>query len=88
MSIKKYANNKKAVMDSQHFRGAKLSALQDAQELVAEAVKNDTESYAQKLGITQIDSVKDVNDRALRNIGMVMDCLKTGKKLSAEEMRQ
>lgn len=88
MSIKKYANNKTAVMDSQTFRGAKLSALNEAQELVAEAVKTDTEAYAQKLGIKQIDSVKDVNDRAERNIGMVMDCLKMGKKMSAEEMRQ
>lgn len=88
MSIKKYANNKTAVTDSQTFRGAKLSALDEAQKLVAEAVKTDTEAYAQNLGVTQIDSVKDVNDRALRNIGMVMDCLKVGKKMSAEEMRQ
>lgn len=87
MSIKKYSGGKSAVTDSQVFRGAKLSAVEEAQNIVAEAVKEDTENYCRKLGIKQLDTVKDVNDRAQRNIGMVMDCLKRGENVSAEDMK-
>lgn len=87
MSIKKYSGGKSAVTDSQVFRGAKLSAVEEAQNIVAEAVKEDTENYCKKLGIKQLDTVKDVNDRAQRNIGMVMDCLKRGENISAEDMK-
>lgn len=92
MSIKKYSNGKNSVTDSSTFRGAKLSAVEQAQQLVADSVYNDTKDFASKLGITQIDSVKDVSDRAVRNIGSVMDCIKLGKNLDpkekAKEMRE
>lgn len=88
MSIRKYSQGKVAVTDSAVFRGAKLSALEEAQSLVAEATYNDVVSYSQKLGIKQVDSVRDVNDRARRNIGMVIDCLAQGKDVTAQEMRR
>lgn len=88
MSIRKYSQGRVAVTDSAVFRGAKLSALEEAQTLVAEATYADVVSYAQKLGVKQVDSVRDVNDRARRNIGMVIDCLAQGKGVSAQEMRR
>lgn len=89
MSIKKYSQGKVAVTDSQVFRGARLSALEEAQALVEEAVRGDTERFVQdRLGVKQLDTVKDVCDRAQRNIGMVMDCLVKGKEVSAEDMRR
>lgn len=88
MSIKKYSNGKQAVTDSSVFRGAKLSAVEEAQKLVADATYEDTKDFASKLGITQLDSVKDVSDRAVRNIGGIIDCFKKGRNLTVEEMRK
>lgn len=88
MNIKHYAQGRKAVFDSSSFRGAKLSSLEEAQQLVADATYQDTLSFVQKLGIKQLDSIKDVSDRAERNIGSVIDCLKTGKNFSAEKARE
>ena len=85
MTVKHYANGKKAITDSQTFRGMKLSALEEAQELVEESIKEDTVSYASKCGI-QLDSLKSASDRAKENIGAVMDCILSGKPKSAEEL--
>ena len=86
-SVKHYANGKVAVTDSRHFNGLPLSSLEEAQALVEESIKNDTKAYAEKSGI-QLDSVKTVSDRAKENIGVVMDCMLSGKPKSAEEMHQ
>ena len=88
MNIKHYAQGKTSVFDSATFRGAKISALEEAQQLVADATYQDTLAFVQKLGIKQLDSVKDVSDRAERNIGSVIDCLKTGKDISAAALRE
>lgn len=85
MSVKHYQNGKKAITDSQNFRGMKLSALEEAQGLVEESIKDDTVSYASKCGI-QLDSLKTASDRAKENIGAVMDCILSGKPKSAEEL--
>lgn len=85
MSVKHYQNGKKAVTDSQNFRGMKLSALSEAQELVETSIKEDTVSYASKCGI-QLDSLKSASDRAKENIGAIMDCMLTKKNVSAEEL--
>ena len=85
MSVKHYQNGKKAVTDSRNFRGMKLSALEEAQGLVEESIKEDTVSYASKCGI-QLDSLKSASDRAKENIGAVMDCMLTKKNVSADEL--
>lgn len=85
MSVKHYQNGKKAVTDSQNFRGMNLSALNEAQELVEASIKEDTVSYASKCGI-QLDSLKSASDRAKENIGAVMDCILSGKPKSADEL--
>jgi len=86
MSIKKYSNGKQAVTDSNDFKGARLSAVEEAQKLVADATYEDTKNFAKKLGITQLDSVKDVSERAVRNIGGIVDCFRQGKNMNAKEM--
>lgn len=88
MSIAKYNNGKTIVKDSNVFKGAKLSAVEEAQALVEKAIKEDTVSYSKKLGITQLDSLKDVNDRAVRAVGGIIDCLGTKKKVTAQELRE
>ena len=85
MSVKHYQNGKKTVTDSRNFRGMKLSALEEAQGLVEESIKEDTVSYASKCGI-QLDSLKSASDRAKENIGAVMDCMLTKKNVSADEL--
>ena len=85
MSVKHYQNGKNAITDSQNFKGMKLSALEEAQGLVEESIKEDTVSYASKCGI-QLDSLKTASDRAKENIGAIMDCMLTKKNVSAEEL--
>ena len=87
MSVKHYQNGKVSVTDSVHFKGMPLSALEEAQELVEEAVRKDTEAVARKSGI-QLDSVKTVSERANKNIGVIMDCLQSKKPMTAEEIRK
>ena len=64
-----------------------MSMLEEAQALVEKAVKEDTEATARKSGI-QLDSVKSVSDRANQNIGIIMDCLRSNKPMTAEEIRK
>ncbi len=85
MSVKHHANGKKVITDSQTFRGMKLSALEEAQQLVEEAIKEDTTSYASKSGI-QLDSLKSASDRARENVGTIMGCLISDKNVSAKEI--
>ena len=86
-SVKHYQNGKISVTDSQSFHGLPMSALEEAQALVEDSVKVDTKAYADKANI-KLDTVKDVSDRAQANIGIVMDCMLSGKPKSAEEMHQ
>ena len=88
MSSAKYSNGKTVVKDSNVFKGAKLSAIEEAQALVEKAIKEDTVSYSNKLGIKQLDSLKDVNDRAVRAVGGIIDCLGAKKKVTAQELRE
>ena len=85
MSVKHYANGKIAVTDSHTFRGANMSALQEAQELVEKSIHDDTEEYAKKCNI-QLDSVETVSKRAEANIGAVMDCILSKNPVTAREM--
>ena len=87
MSVKHYQNGKVAVTDSRNFKGMPLSALEEAQNLVADSVKDDTEALAKKCNI-QLDSLKTVSARAEKNIDTIIDCLKTDKNISAKEMHR
>lgn len=85
MSVKHYANGRKAITDSQTFRGMNLSALEEAQQLVEEAIKEDTDSYATKSGI-QLDSLATASKRAKENIGIVMDSIMSKDPKTAKEL--
>lgn len=87
MNVKHYGNGKVSVTDSYTFKGMKLSALEEAQDMVEKAIKADTVKQAEKSGII-LDSVKTVSDRAQVNIGLVMDLVKSNKKVDAKEMHQ
>lgn len=86
-SVKHYQNGKAVVTDSTTFKGLPMSALNEAQDMVEKAIREDTEAQARKSGIV-LDSVKSVSDRAQQNIGVVMDCLQSSKPMTAEEMRK
>ncbi len=87
MSVKHYQNGKIAVTDSRNFKGMSLSALEEAQQLVADAQKADMEKEAVRNGIV-LDSVTSVSKRAQENIGAIIDCMKAGKRQTADEMHQ
>lgn len=88
MSVKHYQNGKVIVTDSQNFKGMPMSALEEAQEFVESAVKDDTLALANKCGINRLDTLKTITERANQNIGIVMDCLQSKKPMTAEEIRQ
>ena len=88
MSVKHYANGKIAVTDSHNFKGMPMSALEEAQELVEKATKEDTLKQANKCGIKSLDTLSTITNRANRNMGIVMDCLQSKKPMTAEEIRQ
>lgn len=88
MSVKHYQNGKVIVTDSQNFKGMPMSALEEAQDLVEKAVKEDTLVLAKKCGIKQLDTLTTITERANQNIGIVMDCLQSKKPMTAEEIRQ
>ena len=87
MSVKHYADGKTAVTDSQSFRGMRTSALEQAQKLVADSIEEDTKNLAKKSGI-QLDSLASVSKRAEANIGVIMDCMLSGKPVNAEELHK
>ena len=88
MSVKHYQNGKVTVTDSQNFKGMPMSALEEAQDLVEKAVKEDTLVLAKKCGIKQLDTLTTITERANQNIGIIMDCLQSKKPMTAEEIRQ
>lgn len=88
MSVKHYQNGKVSITDSTTFRGMNTSALEEAQDLVEKALKEDTESLAKKCGIKQVDTLETITKRANNNIGVIMDCLQSKKPMTAEEIRK
>lgn len=86
MNIKKYANGKSVVSDSSRFRGMNLSALEEAQAIVEQGIKEDTYRFAKKCGISKVDGLKDCNDRATRIADAIVDLCKGGKQLSSKEI--
>ena len=88
MSVKHYQNGKVTVTDSQNFKGMPMSTLEEAQDLVEKAIKEDTLALAKKCGIKQLDTLTTITERANQNIGIVMDCLQSKKPMTAEEIRQ
>ena len=88
MSVKHYQNGKVTVTDSHNFKGMPMSVLEEAQDLVEKAVKEDTLVLAKKCGIKQLDTLTTITERANQNNGIVMDCLQSKKPMTAEEIRQ
>ena len=88
MSIKHYQNGKVAVTDSRNFKGMKLSDLDAAQKLVADAAEADTKELAKKCGIKEIETLDSITKRANQNIGVIMDCLQSKTPMTAEEIRK
>ena len=87
MSISHYANGKTAVRDSLTFKGLKISALDEAQALVAEAEKNDFKALAEKSGVKTVETLDSIIKRANVNVGMVIDCIRGNKNVSANELK-
>lgn len=88
MSVKHYQNGKIAVTDSHNFKGMKLSDLEAAQKLVADAAEADTKELARKCGIKEIETLDSITKRANQNIGVIMDCLQSKTPMTAEEIRK
>ena len=88
MSVKHYQNGKVAVTDSRNFKGMKLSDLETAQKLVADAAEADTKELARKCGIKEIETLDSITKRANQNIGVIMDCLQSKTPMTAEEIRK
>ena len=88
MSVKHYQNGKVAITDSHNFKGMKLSDLETAQKLVADAAEADTKELAQKCGIKEIETLDSITKRANQNIGVIMDCLQSKTPMTAEEIRK
>ena len=88
MSVKHYQNGKVAVTDSRNFKGMKLSDLEAAQKLVADAAEADTKELARKCGIKEIETLDSITKRANQNIGVIMDCLQSKTPMTAEEIRK
>lgn len=88
MSVKHYQNGKVAITDSHNFKGMKLSDLETAQKLVADAAEADTKELARKCGIKEIETLDSITKRANQNIGVIMDCLQSKTPMTAEEIRK
>ena len=88
MSVKHYQNGKVAITDSHNFKGMKLSDLEAAQKLVADAAEADTKELAKKCGVKEIETLDSITKRANQNIGVIMDCLQSKTPMTAEEIRK
>ena len=88
MPVKHYQNGKVAITDSHNFKGMKLSDLEAAQKLVADAAEADTKELAKKCGIKEIETLDSITKRANQNIGVIMDCLQSKTPMTAEEIRK
>ena len=62
--------------------------LEEAQKLIIDSVKEDTQNFAKKCGVSQLDSLDSIRKRAQQNVGVIMDCLQSRKPLTAEEIRR
>ena len=87
MSVKHYANGRKAVCDSVNFKGMNTSALEEAQDLVEKALKEDTLKQAEKCGCRQLDTLDTITKRANQNVGIIMDCIQSKKPITAQDIR-
>lgn len=83
MSMKYYQKGKNVVTDLDSFKGMSQSALEEAQELIADSIEKDTKALARKSGYKKVETLDSITKRAERNIGIVMDCLSKGE--SAEK---
>lgn len=87
MGIKKYGNGRTILTDSADFKGMPLSALEEAQALVEQGVKEDMYALARKCGIKQVDTLISVTERAKEFVGNIMPLI-NDKRLSAREIRE
>lgn len=87
MSVKHYQNGKVAITDSRRFRGLPTSALEEAQALVEASVRSDTEALAKKCGVKSLDTLATITERAARNIGVIMDCVRSERPMTAKEIQ-
>lgn len=87
MSVSHYANGKVTVRDSAVFKGLRLSAMDEAMKLVAEAEEKDFKELAKKSGVKEVETLDSIMTRANTNVGMVIDCIRSGKNTSAQELK-
>lgn len=86
-SVRHYKNGVTSVKDSFNFRGMKMSKVEEAQELMAEAHEKDTRALSKKCGIDKIDTLSSVTNRATRNIDTIIDCFGSTTQMSAREIK-
>lgn len=82
-SVKHYSG-KSVVTDSSAFKGVPMSKMDEAVELVEASVREETENHAKKCGITTLDTLKTVTERAERSVGGIIDCIKKGKSIDSK----
>jgi Uncharacterized protein conserved in bacteria len=75
MGARHYSNGRVAVTDSCNFRGARQSALEEAQRLVSEAHRADMQELANRCSIKTLDTVESCSKRATQSVGKVIDCI-------------
>lgn len=88
MSVKHYQNGKVQITDSHNFKGMSMSALDEAQKLVADALEEDTKTLARKCGQKDIETLDSITKRAEQNVGVMMDLLQAKTPMTAEEIRK
>lgn len=88
MSVKHYQNGKVQITDSHNFKGMSMSALDAAQQLVADALEEDTKTLARKCGQKDIETLDSITKRAEQNVGVMMDLLQSKTPMTAEEIRK
>lgn len=88
MSIKKLQNGNVAVRDSQHFRGASMSALTELQDYIAGENKDSLLQYCSELGIRQLDTVASCNARAVRMFDGFQRQLSSGESFTAADIQR
>ena len=87
MSVSHYANGKTVVRDSNTFKGLRLSVMDEAMQMVAEAEEKDFKELAKKSGVKEVETLDSIMKRANTNVGMVIDCIRGGKNASAQELK-
>lgn len=87
MSVSHYTNGKVSIRDSANFKGLRISALDEAMKLVAEAEEKDFKKLAEKSGVKDVETLDSIMKRANANVGIVIDCIRSGKNTSAQELK-